>query len=121
FVRAMHNERAFSNIQMSIAVGVTYLYGPEFERILLRMSSVVHWWPRIEVGWLKPDEVKKMSKKVSTVKCDEKKIFEVLQGQPYLTHAAIMYPKFCEALLSWSNGDTEQTSYEVLISDAFRR
>jgi hypothetical protein len=58
FVRDMANRRAKGRgAQISIAVGLTYHLGRDFSRTILEQSSIVHWWPHIELDWFNFNEV----------------------------------------------------------------
>jgi AAA-like domain len=57
FVREMTNKRAKGRgAQVSIAVGLAYHLGPDFAHRILEQSSVVAWWPRIDLNWFNFNE-----------------------------------------------------------------
>jgi hypothetical protein len=122
FVRKMHNDRAFPPyVRLSVLLGVTHLYGPEFERVLLKMSSVVHWAPRVELTWLEPEKAKHIVETVSEEPVDAQAIFELVRGQPYLTHAAAMNRDFRVALDDWSKSRSDKSADQLMRMAVFRR
>lgn len=121
FVRAMHNKRATGGPQVSIAVGVTHHFGTYFSRKLLELSSVVHWWPRIELEWFKTAEVTELADLIPDAAPQAKDILDLLAGQPYLTHAALADTTFHEALRRWTANRSKDSAKPVIESLVYKR
>jgi transcriptional regulator with XRE-family HTH domain len=99
FVRRLFNLRT----QLSIAVGLTYHFGPSFERWLFRISSLVHWAPRIELGWFTDQKVLELSTATSSAGI-EIDLYRLFAGQPYLTHAGAIDKVFRDSVQEWEQG-----------------
>lgn len=119
FIRAMHNYRATFSIQLSMAVGLKHHFSQYFRRRLLDLSSVVHWWPKIELGWLNDIEVTNLYNAVTGASCkvgddDIKDLYYCLSGQPYLTHAAAGDRYFRESVQRWTADPLSKANSESL-------
>lgn len=121
FVRTMHNKRATGGPQVSIAVGVTYNFVPYFERKLFELSSVVHWWPRIELGWFDSAAAGKLVNMVTGESSMTDSIYELFKGQPYLTHAGALDESFRSTIEHWTHDNSEGNAESVLSSQIYRR
>jgi transcriptional regulator with XRE-family HTH domain len=60
FVREVASWQRKGRVNVSIAVGLTYHFGPNFAQRFVHSSSIVHWWPRIELDWLTSREIAKL-------------------------------------------------------------
>lgn len=105
FVRKM-DTRAITRVQMSIAVGLTHQFGQDFARKLIEISSIVHWWPKIELGWLGSDEAVKLESAVTGAASEDDDLYKLFAGQPYLTHSAAVDTDFREAVRRWTEKST---------------
>ncbi len=101
FVRKM-DTRAITGVQLSIAVGLTHRFGMGFAHKLVEISSLVRWWPRIELGWFGSSEVAELERTVTGVKSSTHELWNLFKGQPYLTHAAAIDTEFLEAVQRWT-------------------
>jgi hypothetical protein len=124
FIRAMHNK-------ISMAVGMTHHFGHNFARRVLLMSSFVHWFPKVEMGWFETEnkstnlstkadltEVEKLVQSLADapprlsnqekVTVEVKLVDKLFQGQPYLTHAATIDLAFLKAVQSWTSSSKEK-------------
>jgi transcriptional regulator with XRE-family HTH domain len=121
FVRAMHNKRATGGPQVSIAVGMTYHFVPNFEQKLEQLSSAVNWWPRIELGWFNREQVEKLANMVTGESSTADSVYELFKGQPYLTHAGALDAGFRDSLRHWTIGNSDSNAEPVLKSQIYRR
>jgi len=120
FVRPMVNERANRGVNVSIAVGLSHHFGEYFARQLIRISSVVHWKPRLEATWLKPHEVGELLHNLRIAQAtdlqsdsDADDLFDVFRGQPYLTHAAAASRDFLTLVKSWRHSRSPKDGDEI--------
>jgi hypothetical protein len=115
FARAMHNLRATGKFQVNLAVGLTYQFGPSFARWLMGISSVVHWKPRIELGWFTAQEAVDLMERIG-FKSEPwvSKIIGIFDGHPYLMHAAATDQDFRDAMLTWQADQENDANKEVL-------
>jgi hypothetical protein len=117
----MHNKRARGGPQVSIAVGLTLHYAPSFGHRLLDVSSVVHWWPRIELGWFEDWQVKQLERAVSGGSAKGDLLYTLFEGQPYLTHAAAANNAFAQDVRSWVDAPSEDRAQTVRATQTYKR
>jgi hypothetical protein len=116
FVRAMVDARAKRGVNINVAVGLTEHFGASFARKLVLISTVVHWKPVLVLDWLNQADVKTLWQHLRSGQAtvlDESAlgtVYEMFQGQPYLTHAALIDKEFHDAVCEW-----------LLLLDALRR
>ncbi|HEY6806121.1 MAG TPA: helix-turn-helix transcriptional regulator [Pyrinomonadaceae bacterium] len=121
FARGMHNKRATMGLQVSIAVGLTNHFGTSFQKRLMDISSVVHWWPKIELSWLSRADVIELERSVTGVALEQSDLFDLLSGQPYLTHAAAVDRNFRDAVRKWMANPSEDNAPPVRGARAYRQ
>jgi hypothetical protein len=128
FVRPMVNQRATRGINISIAVGMTEHFGAYFARKLILISSVVHWRPRLTIGWLTLEEVaallNSLREKDATDMYHETaapELYTMFRGQPYLTHAAAVNREFRGAVQQWVVSRSAASAAAVRQFDWYRR
>lgn len=122
FVRALHNERSVSGIQVSVAVGITHHLTPFFsQRDVLSSSSIVHWCPKIELEWFGRDQVLRLENKIRGSSTKSSKLFELFRGQPYLSHAALLDREFHDLVSRWISEKDEKDSQMIQKAEPFRR
>ncbi|MGH9929691.1 MAG: AAA-like domain-containing protein [Pyrinomonadaceae bacterium] len=120
FVRAMHNKRATGGPQVSVAVGITHHFAVDFRRKTLDVSSVVHWWPRIELDWLTETDVRHLEQ-VITGSSTSDDLCELFGGQPYLTHAAVAQSEFRNSVRLWTHEPSDNNASAVRRTQPYRR
>jgi hypothetical protein len=120
FARGLTNRRAAGGAQISLAVGGTYQYEPEFMHSWQRISSVVHWWPRIQLTWFTINEVADLCEKISS-QLDAKRIYEICGGQPYITHSMCNDSSFLHACEAWLKQPSEANARTVRATQPFVR
>jgi hypothetical protein len=108
-VRAITNARGTTKMRVSIAVGLSLQFGPFFQRKLIMLSSIVHWYPRVEVGWFNKNQVGKLAHAIDPSLSNIDDLFRLFCGQPYLTHAAIKDPDFRIAVSRWMEVPTDKS------------
>jgi hypothetical protein len=121
FVRVINNKRATRGFQISIAVGITNHFGTQFSRKLQYISSIVNWWPRIDLGWFVPAEVALLERLIPNAASKPDAIFDVFAGQPYLTHAALIDVSFLETVRRWIDDRSTSNSLRLRRSLFYRR
>lgn len=121
FVRKIHNERATYGLELSIAIGMAPQFGGNFSDRLSSISSVVHWWPRIELGWFSRRQADELAAKLKSSVSENQSFYDHFAGQPYLTHAALMDHEFAESVLRWTNERTENYAKAIRESQTYRR
>lgn len=127
FVRYIANSRATQQLRISFAIGVTHRFGVKFAAQIA--SSSDHYWKRrIEVGWLKQPQVTTMVAQLrqhldSDIDIDAfaDDLFEIFQGQPFLTHAATIDHAFFADVITWMRHDTTHTSDALRQHTWYRR
>jgi transcriptional regulator with XRE-family HTH domain len=123
FVRDLEN--TYKKSQLSIAVGLTHQCGPRFMRRMMLISSLVSWTRDIEVKWFNPTEVTELQNQLSDNSPDNKELFRLFRGQPYLTHSAIVDEGFRKAVRGWTDSKTadarRKREGDVKDSEAYRR
>lgn len=105
FVRKM-DTRAITGVQLSIAVGLTHRFAQDFARKLIELSSIVHWSPKIELGWFGSSEIAELESAVTGAKSLTPDLWNLFKGQPYLTHAAALDTEFRESVRRWTEKPT---------------
>jgi hypothetical protein len=121
FVRALHNKRATGGPQLSIAVGLTNHFGSNFSRRLHYLSSIVYWWPSIELSWLTNTQVTKLEDTIVGSALETEDLYRLFAGQPYLTHAAAVDFGFRESVRNWINNSSEINAQPVRGSQSYER
>jgi|GEM_PF-3055826 len=108
FVRGMANQHATHGVNISVAVGLTHHFGASFERRLMQISSVVHWWPILELEWFSLEEVVELLNDLRSTgstdlnhESDARELFVMFKGQPYLTHVAAVDKIFRDRVRQW--------------------
>jgi transcriptional regulator with XRE-family HTH domain len=119
FVRGLDGLR--ETLQISVAVGLTYQFDAAFQQMLIRISSIVHWAPLVDVGWLSRERVDELVRTAAEGSSEIGDLFELLAGQPYLTHVAAVDADFREALREWiRDKDSEKSASTVRGHRAYR-
>lgn len=125
FVRGLHNERSVTRPQISIAVGMTHHFTPYFSHgsywtsASSSSSSVVNWWPKIELDWLDRDEVRTLQRAITATSIAD--LYKHFGGQPYLTHAAITDEGFRESVRRWITSKANKDAQAIQRAEPFRR
>jgi transcriptional regulator with XRE-family HTH domain len=120
FVRTMHNKRATGGPQVSLAVGFSHHFETGFSRKTLVLSSVVHWWPRIELDWLTEAEVRTLEKGITgSSTLDD--LYDLFGGQPYLTHAALAHGEFLHTVRTWTRVPSNDNAGAIRRLQPYRR
>lgn len=128
FVRALFNYRATRGLNISVAVGMTYNFGASFARKLMFVSSVVHWQPRLEVGWLSLEQVNALLDTLRDKQATDmyhesasRELFTLFKGQPYLTHAAASDKEFRNVVQQWATNGSSASADAVRQTQWYRR
>lgn len=111
FIREVHNRRA-GGVQISVAVGLTHVFGLDFELRRTRFGSRVHWLPRIELGWFEESQVKRLERLVAGASPTDE-LYNLFAGQPYLTHAAAHSESFRKSVRDWGVGVNDKSVQQV--------
>jgi transcriptional regulator with XRE-family HTH domain len=115
FVRAMDKS-------ISMAVGMTNHFGVNFARRVLLMSTVVRWLPKVEVDWLNEKDVEKLVQLLAEdssrvpgqhENANPLEVYELFQGQPYLTHASTVDHGFRKAVKQWNSSSGEEDARPI--------
>jgi hypothetical protein len=112
FVRKM-DTRAITGVHLSIAIGLSHRFGMGFAHKLVEISSLVHWWPRIELGWFGSSEVAELERAITGTKSSNHDLWNLFKGQPYLTHAAALDAEFREAVRRWTATQTAAAARSI--------
>jgi hypothetical protein len=107
---------------ISMTVGMTHHFGFSFARRVLLMSTVVRWLPKVELDWLNEKEVEKLVQFLTEASprvpgqhenTNPLEIYELFQGQPYLTHAATVDHEFRKAVKQWNSSSREEDAKPI--------
>jgi transcriptional regulator with XRE-family HTH domain len=120
FFRAMDNKHA-SGLQLSIGIGMTQHYGPHYQQRAVETSSAVVWRPSIELEWLDPQQVFQLETRISGRPPNDSDLFQLFGGQPYLSHAAVVYGEFREAVRRWLDDPSDANARYVRSAEPYRR
>lgn len=120
FVRPMQKEAA-QGLQLSIAVGMTYQFGPEFERWLVHKSSDVYWSPRVLLDWFDSKQSDQLEQSSGEGVFPSGSLYKFFAGQPYLTHAAAVEPSFRDAVRRWTEEQTPESAENLRSSLEYTR